>query len=170
MDDAVFPQTLSVLRTRAAHLDINLELMAREDMQVAAEQGGVLLLGAVPRRQRRGARLDERDGRPGRMEVRSVFATDLMALLVMKSPGQMGADVVVGSTQRFGVPMGYGGPHAAFFAAKESFKRHFQDASLACQSTASASKLCAWRCRPESSTFAGTRPLPTFARPRVCSR
>ena len=58
-------------------------------------------------------------------EVRTVFTTDLMALLVLKSPGAMGADVVVGSSQRFGVPMGYGGPHAAFFAARESFKRHF---------------------------------------------
>jgi glycine dehydrogenase len=54
-----------------------------------------------------------------------VVAADLMALALLKNPGTMGADVVVGTTQRFGVPMGYGGPHAAFFAAKESYKRHF---------------------------------------------
>jgi len=58
-------------------------------------------------------------------EAQVVVAADLMALTLLKNPGTMGADVVVGTTQRFGVPMGYGGPHAAFFAAKESYKRHF---------------------------------------------
>jgi glycine dehydrogenase len=126
VDEAVFPQTLSVLRTRAAHLDITLELMPREEMQAAAEQGGVFgCLVQYPDANGTAEDLTELMKGLAALEVRSVFATDLMALLVMKSPGQMGADVVVGSSQRFGVPMGYGGPHAAFFAAKESFKRHF---------------------------------------------
>ena len=56
-------------------------------------------------------------------EVFVVMGADLMSLLMMKSPGEMGADVVVGNSQRFGVPMGFGGPHAAFFATKEEFKR-----------------------------------------------
>ena len=122
----MFPQTLSVLRTRAAHLDIDMVVLPRQDMLVGLEGGGVYgCLVQYPDANGEAEEMTELMSSKAQHEARSVFASDLMALLVMKSPGLMGADVVVGSTQRFGVPMGYGGPHAAFFAAKESFKRHF---------------------------------------------
>ncbi len=126
VDAAVFPQTLSVMRTRAAHLAIDLQVVTREAMLSVAAEGDVFgCLVQYPDADGEVEDLTAMTSGMADLGVRTVFATDLMAMLLLKSPGTMGADVVVGSSQRFGVPMGYGGPHAAFFAAKETFKRHF---------------------------------------------
>ncbi|MGE0763680.1 MAG: aminomethyl-transferring glycine dehydrogenase, partial [Bdellovibrionales bacterium] len=121
VDENVFPQTLEVLRTRAEPLGIKLEVGTLSAAHFT-EQTFALLL------QYPGANGAVTDPTPILKKaqaagVLSIVATDLLSLCLLKAPGEMGADVVVGSSQRFGVPMGFGGPHAAFLATKEEFKR-----------------------------------------------
>ena len=118
--DHVFPQTLDVVRTRARWLglDVIVDRAERLDqydvfgalLQYPAEDGSVTDLGALIER------AHER-------HTMVAVATDLLALALLKPPGEMGADIAIGSAQRFGVPMGFGGPHAAFFAVNDDLKR-----------------------------------------------
>lgn len=116
------PQTISVLKNRLEPLDINLVVGKPEDLDVTDPNLFAVLL------QYPGSDGAVQDFTPliESAHDNSVFvavAADLLSLTLLKAPGEMGADVVVGSTQRFGVPMGYGGPHAAYFATREEFKR-----------------------------------------------
>jgi glycine dehydrogenase len=118
--DDVFAQTLDVVRTRAAPLGLDVVVGAAEKAP-AANAFAVLL-------QYPGANGDIADHRALAAALRSqgvavIVAADLLALTLLAPPGEWGADVVVGSTQRFGVPMGYGGPHAAYLATREEWKR-----------------------------------------------
>ena len=117
----VLPQTIDVVRTRAAPLGI--EVVAGEPDDAARKECFAALL------QYPGVDGEVRDYRAlvDALHAKGslvVVATDLLALTLLKPPGEWGADVVVGSSQRFGVPMGFGGPHAAFFAAREEYKRN----------------------------------------------
>ncbi len=120
--DKIFPQTLDILKTRANPFGIELVLGALEDFENGPEDYFGLFIqypdieGGVDDHQELISLAHEHG-------VMTVVAADLLSLTLLKPPGEMGADVVVGTTQRFGVPMGYGGPHAAYFACKESFKR-----------------------------------------------
>jgi len=118
--DDVFAQTLDVVRTRAKPLGVEV-VVGPADEAARFEGFGALL-------QYPGARGDVRDlsGLCEKLRgagVRVVVAADLLALVLLEPPGSWGADVVVGSSQRFGVPIGYGGPHAAFLATRDEFKR-----------------------------------------------
>jgi glycine dehydrogenase len=120
VDAACHPQTLAVLSTRAAGLGVELIVGEAADA-TSHEVFGALLAYPDTRGEVRdlGALISAlRDS--GAMVA---VASDLLALVMLRSPGEMGADIVFGSAQRFGVPMGYGGPHAAFFAARDSLKR-----------------------------------------------
>ena len=122
VSDAVFPQTWAVLKSRAVHLGIRIEQCADEAMDFGGDVFGACI--QYPDDHGRVETLEAFISRAHDAEARVVVATDLLACALVQSPGSMGADVVVGNSQRFGVPMGYGGPHAAFFATRLEFKRN----------------------------------------------
>ena len=124
VDEAVFPQTLALLRTRSKHIGIALQVVSRAAMNLEAE-GVFGALLQYPDANGVAEDLTALIERAHAVEVQIAVAADLLSLAILKAPGEMGADVVVGNTQRFGVPMGYGGPHAAFFAARDDYKRQF---------------------------------------------
>ena len=120
-DEKVHPQTLDVLKTRAQYFGYELIIGDAATELAKHEVFGVLLqypdtTGAV-------CDIEPLITQAHEQKALVCVATDLMSLLLLKAPGEMDADVVLGSAQRFGVPMGFGGPHAAFFAVRDKFKR-----------------------------------------------
>ena len=115
------PQTIDILKTRSEPLGIELKISDHNRFEFNESVFGVLI--QYPDTE--GYIQDHSDLCDSAHENKSYVcvATDLLALTLLKSPGEMGADVAVGNAQRFGVPMGYGGPHAAFFSTTEEFKR-----------------------------------------------
>jgi glycine dehydrogenase len=116
------PQTIGVVQTRAKALGIEIVVGNHENFQFNENIFGALVqypdtFGAIHDY----TGLVEQAHAAGALVT---VATDLLALTLLKPPGEFGADVAVGSAQRFGVPLGYGGPHAAFFATRDEFKRH----------------------------------------------
>ncbi len=122
VDKNSFPQTIDVLITRSAPIGVELIIDDLSELDITdANLFGVFVQypdgnGAIKDHTAFIQAAHEND-------VFVAVAADLLALTLLKSPGEMGADIVLGSSQRFGVPMGFGGPHAAYFATKEDFKR-----------------------------------------------
>ena len=121
IDARCHPQTIAVVETRAHARGIGTAVGDAGTAPFGAEVFGVLLQYPTTE----GIVLDYRDacGKAHAAGALVVVAADLMSLVLLAPPGEWGADVCVGNTQRFGVPLGYGGPHAAFFATREEFKR-----------------------------------------------
>ena len=116
-----FPQTVAVVRGRAEPLGIAVEVGEPAEMRVDEGVFGVLL--QTPAEDGAVLRIAETVARAHEAGALAAVCTDLLALTLLAPPGECGADIVVGASQRFGVPMGYGGPHAAFFATREAFVR-----------------------------------------------
>ncbi|MCU0470573.1 MAG: aminomethyl-transferring glycine dehydrogenase [Arcicella sp.] len=117
------PQTIDVLKTRATPLGIEILVGDHRKVDLTQEK----IYGMIVQYPASDGQLFDYTSlieSAHELGINVVVASDLLALTLLKSPGEMGADVVVGTSQRFGVPMGFGGPHAAFFATKEEFKRH----------------------------------------------
>jgi glycine dehydrogenase len=120
VSSGVHPQTLEVLRTRADGLDI--ELHVGDD----ADAGAVDAFGVLLQYPDTFGRINDYAAVADAVHARGALvavATDLLALTLIAAPGEWGADIVVGNSQRFGVPFGFGGPHAAFMACRDAFKR-----------------------------------------------
>lgn len=116
----VFPQTIDVLKTRAQYFGFELIIGQISDL-AQHEVFGVML--QYPSASGEIVDLAASIQQAHAQKALVCVASDLMALVMLKSPGELGADVVIGNSQRFGVPMGFGGPHAAFFATKDAYKR-----------------------------------------------
>src|SRR5213078_2016504 len=116
------PQTIAVLQTRARPLGINIKIGHHSNFKFDESVFGALVQYPATD----GAIYDYSDfvRRAHEAGALVVVAADVLALTLLKPPGEFGADVAVGNTQRFGVPLGFGGPHAAYFATRDRFKRH----------------------------------------------
>ena len=121
VSDRVWPQTLAVVRTRAVPLGIEVVVQPVAKMSFEAGTFGALL--QYPDEQGEVADLSGVIAQAHEAGALVAVGTDLLALTLLMSPGEMGADVVFGNSQRFGVPLGYGGPHAAFFATRQQHVR-----------------------------------------------
>ena len=122
VSDTCHPQVIEVVRTRARALDLEVLVGNAETFDFSKPVFGVLVqypaTDGVVRDYRKFIETAHQH------EALAVVAADLLGLTLLTPPGEFGADIVVGSAQRFGVPLGYGGPHAAFFATRDVFKRH----------------------------------------------
>jgi glycine dehydrogenase len=116
-----FPQTIDLLVTRSRPLGIELVIGDHEEVHISEEFFGAML--QYPAKNGEVKNLAAFTEKVHAVGAFVAVAADIMSLVLLQSPGSWGADVVVGNSQRFGVPMGYGGPHAAFFACKDEFKR-----------------------------------------------
>ncbi len=120
VDRNCHPQTIAVIQTRAAPLGIDVQVADPDELDAGAVFGAIFqypgTYGHVRDFTSEIAALHEHN-------AIAIVAADILSLALLKSPGEMGADIAVGSTQRFGVPMGYGGPHAAYMATSDKLKR-----------------------------------------------
>jgi glycine dehydrogenase len=121
VSEEILPQTLSILFTRSAPIGIELVVGNHENFDFSKE-----FFGAILQYPAKHGQVFDYTGfvaKANANNIKVAVAADILALVKLKAPGEFGVDVVVGTSQRFGIPLGYGGPHAAFFATKDAYKR-----------------------------------------------
>ena len=122
VSDQVLPQTIALLETRATPIGIELESGNEAEYNLSKDYCGALL--QYPGKNGEITDIKSFIEKANAENIKVAVAADILSLIKLEAPGKFGADVVLGTTQRFGIPMGYGGPHAAYFATKEAYKRH----------------------------------------------
>ena len=122
VSEDIFPQTLAVLQTRAIPIGVELVIGNAEEFKFNSDFFGALI--QYPGASGNITDIETFIEMANANNIKVAVAADILSLVKLEAPGKFGADVVVGTTQRFGIPMGYGGPHAAYFATKEAYKRH----------------------------------------------
>lgn len=121
ISEEILPQTLSVLQTRSTPIGVELVIGNHEEFDFSDD-----FYGAILQYPGKFGQIHDYAGfiaKAKTKEIKVAVAADILSLVKLTSPGEMGADVVLGTTQRFGIPLGYGGPHAAYFATKAEYKR-----------------------------------------------
>ena len=121
VSENILPQTLSLLQTRATPIGVELVVGNENDFAFSSEFFGAIL--QYPGKNGQVSDIKSFIEKAKTANIKVAVAADILSLVKLEAPGKFGADVVVGTTQRFGIPMGYGGPHAAYFATKETYKR-----------------------------------------------
>ena len=121
VSEEILPQTLSLLKTRAIPIGIELVVGKEEDFDFSEAFFAAIL--QYPGKHGQVTDIKSFIKKANAARIKVAVAADILSLVKLEAPGKFGADVVVGTTQRFGIPMGYGGPHAAYFATKEEYKR-----------------------------------------------
>ncbi len=121
VSDNILPQTLSLLQTRANPIGIELVVGNENTFDFSTEFFGAII--QYPGKDGQINDIKTFISKANESQIKVAVAADILSLIKLEAPGKFGADVVVGTTQRFGIPMGYGGPHAAYFATKEAYKR-----------------------------------------------
>jgi glycine dehydrogenase len=166
LDADLLPQTIAIVLGRAEALGFEVEIA---DLTNGLPDGDIN--GIVLQQPGVSGRVFDHSGVIAEAKDRGALVTvaaDLLALTLITPPGEQGADIAVGSAQRFGVPLFFGGPHAAYMAVREGMERTSPAASWAFPRTTPASPPTAWHSRPASSTSAARRPRPTSAPRRRC--
>jgi glycine dehydrogenase len=121
VSNAILPQTLALLETRANPIGIELVVGDESEFTFSKDFFGAIL--QYPGKDGQISDIKTFIEKANASRIKVAVAADILSLIKLEAPGKFGADVVIGTTQRFGIPMGYGGPHAAYFATKKAYKR-----------------------------------------------
>ncbi|MBE9583886.1 aminomethyl-transferring glycine dehydrogenase [Mucilaginibacter sp. JRF] len=121
VSEELFAQTIDILKTRSQPYGIELVMGSHESVELTEDMFGAIV--QYPAKNGEVYNYSDFAAKAHEKGIKLTVVADLMSLVLLTPPGEWGADIVVGSSQRFGIPMGFGGPHAAFFATKEEYKR-----------------------------------------------